>query len=46
MDEQAGRKKYYDAFDTYYKDGNADDMIMLIGQYIDERLNRYIDILG
>lgn len=41
----ADRKRYYDAFDAYYRDGNAGDMIRLIGEYVSERLDRYLEIL-
>ena len=39
------RKRYYDAFDAYYRDGNADAMIELIGEYVDKRLDEYLEIL-
>ena len=39
------RKKYYEAFDAYYRDGNADAMIKLIGGYVAERLDQYLSIL-
>ena len=38
------RRKYYDTFDTYYRDGNAESMIRLIGRYVDERLDKDIHI--
>ncbi|MDD3880678.1 MAG: Fic family protein [Eubacteriales bacterium] len=41
----ADRKRYYDAFDAYYRDGNADDMVFLVGQYVNERLDKYLEIL-
>ena len=31
------RKRYYDAFDSYYKENNAMPMIDLIAEYVDER---------
>lgn len=40
------RKRYYDAFDAYYRDGNADDMINLIAGYVDERLDEYFRVLN
>nr|WP_041444889.1 Fic family protein [Syntrophobotulus glycolicus] len=40
------RKRYYDAFDDYYQDGNADSMVLMIGQYVEERLDRYLEILS
>lgn len=41
----ADRKKYYDAFDTYYRDGNAEAMTDLIAEYVNERLDEYLEIL-
>lgn len=41
----ADRKKYYDAFDTYYRDGNAEAMTDLIAGYVNERLDEYLEIL-
>lgn len=41
----ADRKRYYDAFDAYYRDGNANEMIRLVGEYVSERLDRYLEIL-
>lgn len=37
----ADRKRYYDAFDTFYCDGKADDMVLLVAEYVNERLERY-----
>ena len=42
----ADRKKYYDAFDAYYHNGSADAMITLIGGYVKERLEQYLEILS
>jgi len=39
------RKRYYDAFDAYYRDGNAEKMIDLIAEYVDERLEKYLKIV-
>ena len=39
------RKKYYDAFDAYYRDGNADAMTDLIAGYVNDRLDEYLEIL-
>ena len=41
----ADRKKYYDAFDTYYRDGSAEAMTDLIAGYVNERLDEYLEIL-
>lgn len=40
------RKRYYNAFDAYYRDGNAEAMIELIGEYVDKRLDEYLQILS
>ncbi len=40
------RKKYYDAFDAYYRDGSADAMIDLIAGYVSDRLDEYLAILA
>lgn len=41
----ADRKRYYEAFDAYYRDGNAGAMIDLITEYVDARLDEYLKIL-
>ncbi len=38
----ADRRRYYDAFDAYYRDGKADHMILLVAEYVNERLDRYL----
>ena len=40
------RKRYYEAFDSFYRDGNAGAMIELIAEYVDKRLDEYLAILG
>ena len=35
----------YDAFDAYYRDGKADDMVLLVAEYVGERLDRYLEIV-
>lgn len=39
------RKRYYDAFDAYYRDNDASKMISLIAEYVNERLDEYLAIL-
>lgn len=41
----ADRRRYYEAFDAYYRDGNADEIIVMVGEYIKEQLDRYLKIL-
>ncbi len=40
------RQRYYCAFDAYYRDGNADDMAAFIGEYVNARLDKYLEILS
>ena len=42
----ADRKRYYDAFDAFYRDGDADAMVDLIAEYVNERLDEYLNVLG
>ena len=39
------RKRYYDAFDAFYRDGDAGAMINLIAEYVDKRLDEYLYVL-
>jgi hypothetical protein len=34
-----GRKRFYDALDTCYRDGNAEAMVYLIDECLDKRLD-------
>ena len=38
-------KRYYNSFDEYYRDGKPDAMITLIGEYVNERLSKYLEIV-
>ena len=40
------RKRYYDAFDAFYRDDDAGAMIDLIAEYVDERLDEYLAVLN
>ena len=39
------RKRYYDAFDAYYRDNNPTPMTELIAEYVNARLDEYLAIL-
>ena len=39
------RHRYYDAFDEFYRNNDAKPMINLIGEYITERLEQYLEVL-
>lgn len=38
------RKRYYDAFDSYYRDNDASAMVQMVAEYVEEQLNRYMTI--
>lgn len=40
------RKRYYDAFDAYYRDNDASKMTALIAEYVNERLDEYLAVLA
>jgi Fic family protein len=40
------RKRYYDAFDSYYRDNNPTPMTELIAEYVEARLDEYLEILS
>lgn len=39
------RKRYYDAFDAYYREDDITQMTSLIAEYVDERLDEYLAVL-
>lgn len=39
------RKKYYAAFDEFYKNNHAEPMIKLVSEYVIERMEQYLEIL-
>ncbi len=39
------RKKYYEAFNEFYKNNLAEPMIELIAEYVIERMEQYLEIL-
>ena len=40
------RKRYYKCFDDYFRDNNPLPMIRMIAEYVEERLDQYLNILG
>ena len=38
----ADRRRYYGAFDSYYRDGDAGTMIEIVAEYVEERLMQYL----
>ena len=38
------RKRYYEAFDCYYRDGNKSVMVTMVAQYVEKQLERLMDI--
>ena len=41
----ADRKRYYDAFDSYYRDNDSAPMINLVAEYVSERYEDYFRVL-
>ena len=41
----ADRKRYYNAFDSFYRDNNAEPMINLVADYVSERYDDYFRVL-
>ena len=39
------RKKYYAAFDEFYKNNTAEQMMELVAEYVIERIKQYLEIL-
>jgi Fic family protein len=39
----ADRRRYYDCFDSFYRDGNASPMIEMVAEYVEERLRWYLN---
>jgi Fic family protein len=39
------RRRYYSAFDSYYRDNDVSPMIKLIAGYVDERLDKYLSVI-
>lgn len=42
----ADRARYYNAFDVFYGDNRADDMVQLVAEAVSERLDRYLELAG
>lgn len=40
----ADRKRYYACFDSYYRDKTAAPMVEMVAEYLEERLERYLEI--
>ena len=41
----ADRRRYYDCFDSYYKEKNAAPMVEMLTSYLAEQLRQYLEIL-
>ena len=40
----ADRKRYYDAFDSYYRDNDMSAMVDMVAEYVERRLSKYMEI--
>lgn len=36
------RRRYYEAFDSYYRDNDPQVMIRMVAEYVEERLSGYL----
>lgn len=36
------RRRYYEAFDSYYRDDNSESVIQMVAEYVEERLSGYL----
>ncbi len=36
------RRRYYEAFDSYYRDNDPDNMVQVIAEYIEKCLSGYL----
>ncbi|WP_312694336.1 Fic family protein [Caproiciproducens sp.] len=41
----ADRRRYYDCFDSYYRDNNAAPMVEMVAEYVEERLRQYLSYI-
>lgn len=39
------RRRYYECFDMYYRDGTAEPMVGMVAEYVEERLEKYLKLL-
>lgn len=39
-------KRYYDAFDSYYRDGDAGAMVGIVTEAVKERLELYLQVMA
>lgn len=40
------RRKYYQAFDEYYRNQNELPMVEMVAEYVNERLEGYLKVIG
>ena len=38
------RKRYYEAFDSYYRDNDDSAMVTMVAEYVEENLKKYCTI--
>lgn len=42
----ADRRRYYDCFDSYYRDNHAAPMVEMVAEYVEERLRQYLSYIS
>lgn len=40
------RKRYYEAFDSYYRDNDDGTMVKMVAEYVENTLNRNLSLLN
>jgi Fic family protein len=40
----ADRKRYYDCFGSYYRDADSSPMVMMVAEYVEEIMRRYLEL--
>ena len=40
------RKRYYEAFDSYYRDNDAGAMVQMVAEYVENTLNKNMSLLN
>lgn len=38
-------RRYYDCFDSYYRDDNVAPMVEMVAEYVEERLRQYLSYI-
>ena len=42
----ADQKRYYDCFDSYYRNDNAAPMVEMVAEYVEEQLKKHLSYIS